>query len=94
MNFKTKKGIALGAAPAAILTLVLIGLVAVVGQKIMAQLQVGEGTTSDVYLAAANGSAGISEVTSQLTLVGLIIIMAIVIGLLFSAFRFGGSGGV
>lgn len=88
------KGMALGEAPAAVLLLVLIGITAVVGQKIAAQLQVGEATTTNVYLAAANVSTGISQVTQQLTLVGLIVIMAIVIGVLFRAFggMFRGGG--
>ena len=84
--FNKTKNMSLGAAPSAILMLVLIGLVAVVGQKISTQMQSGEATTSDVYLAAANVSDGIEQVTTNLTLVGLIVIMAIVIGVLWGAF--------
>ena len=94
--FKFKKGLGLGQAPTAILMLVLIGLVAMVGQKIATQMQVGEASTTNVYLAAANVSSGIAQVTGNLSLVGLIIIMAIVIGVLWTSFggMLGHGGGV
>ena len=41
---------------------------------------------TDATRAAANSTLGIQQITSQLTLVGLIVVMAIVIGLLFGAF--------
>ena len=83
---KNFKGLSLGSAPMAVLTIVFIALVAVVGVKINAQLQVGEATTSSAYLAVENSTAGIQQVTSQLSLVGLIVIMAIVIGVLWTSF--------
>lgn len=89
-----KKGMDLGSAPAAIMAIIMIALIAVVGQKVMTQVQVGETAGGTVVLAAANASAGISQITSQLSLVGLIVIMAIVIGVLWSSFRFGGQGGI
>lgn len=41
---------------------------------------------NDAYRAAGNSTLGIQQVTSQMTLVGLIVVMAIVIGLLWSSF--------
>jgi hypothetical protein len=74
--------------------LVFIGLMAVVGQKIMAGMYAGEAVGSVVNLTLNNATAGIAQITSQLSLVGLIVIMAIVIGVLWSSFRFGGAGGM
>lgn len=94
---KFKKGLALGQAPAAVLLLVLIGITGVVGLKILTQLNVGEAVDSDVNLTITNATRGIDQVMSQMSLVGLIVAMAIVIGILFSAFGgfFGGrSGGI
>jgi hypothetical protein len=85
-NLKTKKGLSLGAAPMAVLSIVFIALVAVVGVKINAQLQVGEASTSNVYLAIENSTSAIQQITSQLSLVGLILIMSIVIGTLWLSF--------
>ena len=100
MHFK--KGITLGEAPQVVLTMVFIALIAIVGQKIMTATQVGEyvgndtviNTTTAAYAAAGNTSLGIAQITSQLSLVGLIVIMAIVIGVLWSSFRFGGNQGM
>jgi hypothetical protein len=89
-----KKGMQLGDAPQAVMLIVFIGLMAVVGQKILTSMAVGEGITSVINHTAANASLGISQITSQLSLVGLIVIMAIVIGVLWSSFRFGGQGGI
>ena len=89
-----KKGMQLGDAPSAVLTIVFIGLMAVVGQKIMTSMYAGEAQGSVVNLTLNNASAGIAQITSQLSLVGLIVIMAIVIGVLWSSFRFGGQGGM
>lgn len=101
---RMRKGIALGAAPAAILALVLIGLVVVVGVKVNTQLVNNELTTGYVYdnttsvpaLMAKNSTAGIQQISQNLTLIGLIIAMAIVIGILYGAFggMFRGSEGV
>jgi len=90
---KTKKGLSLGSAPMAVLSLVFIGLVAVVGQKILTQVNVGEAAGSAVNITVGNASAGITQVTGQLSLVGLIVIMAIVIGILWTSFggMMGGS---
>jgi hypothetical protein len=89
-----KKGMTLGDAPGAVMAIILIAITAVVGQKIMAQVVTGQTAGDTVYTAAGNASLGISQITSQLSLVGLIVIMAIVIGVLWSSFRFGGSGGM
>ena len=93
---KTKKGLALGAAPMAVLMLVFIGLVSVVGLKILAQVNTGESAGSDVNVTVGNATAGINQVVSQLSLVGLIVIMAVVIGVLWSSFggAFGSGGGI
>ena len=93
---KARKGMTLSAAPMAVLAIVFVALVAVVGVKINTQLQSGESSTSNVYLAAENSTAGINQITSQLTLVGLIVIMAVVIGVLWSSFGgvFRGGGGI
>jgi len=93
---RTKKGLSLGAAPMAVLSIVFIALVAVVGVKINTQLQVGESATGSVYLAAQNSTLGIQQITSQLTLVGLIVIMSIVIGVLWTSFggMFNRGGGI
>jgi hypothetical protein len=92
-----KKGMQLGDAPGAVLLLIFIGLMAVVGQKILAAMYTGEstaGAATVVNLTLNNATNGIAQITSQLSLVGLIVIMAIVIGVLWSSFRFGGSGGM
>jgi hypothetical protein len=89
-----KKGMQLGDAPTAVMAIILIAVTAVVGQKVMTQVAVGETAGGSVAIAAGNASGGISQITTQLPLVGLIVIMAIVIGVLWSSFRFGGSGGM
>lgn len=93
---KTKKGLSLGAAPMAVLALIFIGLVATVGLKILHQVAVGETGGGDVNLTVENATDGIEQITSQLSLVGLIVIMAIVIGVLWSSFggMMGGGGGI
>ena len=91
-----RKGITLMEAPMAVLTIVFLALVAVVGVKIAVQLQTGEAVTSATYLTAANVTAGIQQITSQLTLIGLIIGLAIVIRILWGSFGGmfrGGTGG-
>lgn len=82
---KNMKGVTLGQAPAAILMLVIIGVVAVVGVSINDELR-GSTTTANKYLAAQNSTLGIMEVTSNLELLGLIIIMGIVIAVLLASF--------
>jgi hypothetical protein len=96
-----KKGMQLGEVPAAVLILIFVGLFAVIGNKIFERTQVGEWTgnttvnfTSAAYNAAGNSSLGITQIVSQLSLVGLIVVMAVVIGVLWSSFRFGGSSGM
>ena len=85
--FVKTKGIGLGQAPAAILMLVLIGLVAMVGEKISSQIISGEtSNTTMAAQAAYNTSAGITQITQNLSLVGLILIMAIIIGVLWTSF--------
>ena len=86
-----KNGMNLENAPAAVMAFIMIALVAVVGQKIMTQVAVGETAGGSVALAAGNVSGGISAITAQLPLVGLIVIMAIVIGVLMSSFPRTGS---
>jgi hypothetical protein len=92
---KTKKGLSLGAAPMAVLMLVFIGLVTVVGLKILTQVNVGEAAGSAVNTTIGNASAGLNQVVSQLSLVGLIVIMSIVIGVLWTSFggMMSGQGG-
>ena len=94
--FKSKKGLSLGAAPGAVMLLVMIALISVVGVKINTQLQSGYSAGNAVYDAAQNSTLGIAQITSNLTLVGIIVIMAIVIALLFAAFggQMRGSGGL
>lgn len=91
---KKKFGMSLGQAPAAVLIIVLIAVTAVVGVRINAQLQTGYSAGNAVYDAAANSTLGIQQITSQLSLIGLIVAMAIVIGILFGAFggMFRGGG--
>jgi hypothetical protein len=89
-----KKGMQLGDAPGAVLMLVFIGLMAVVGQKILTAMYIGTTAGDVVNLTLVNATNGITQVTTQLPLVGLIVIMAIVIGVLWSSFRFGGAGGM
>lgn len=93
---KMKKGLALGSAPMAVLLLVFIGIVSVVGLKILTQVNTGEAAGSDVNVTVGNATAGINQVVSQLSLVGLIVVMAIVIGVLWSSFggMFGSGGGL
>lgn len=84
--FKNKNGLSLASGGAAVLLLVVIAVTAVVGVRINAQLQDGYSAGDAVYDAAQNSTLGIAQVTSQLTLVGLIVIMSIVIGLLWTSF--------
>ena len=92
----TKKGLSLASGASAVLMLVIIAVTAVVGIKINTQLQSGLSAGNAVYDAAQNSTLGIAQITSQLTLVGLIIIMAIVISLLWGSFggMMGRGGGV
>ena len=89
-----KKGMSIGDAPGAVLLLVFIGLMAVVGQKIMSAMYTGTTSGDVVNLTLANASNGITQIASQLSLLGLIIVMSIVIGVLWSSFRFSGQGGM
>lgn len=102
---KSRKGLALSAAPAAVLMLVFIGLLVVVGIKINNALLTDEyeGNTTvmnwsrPAYYAAQNTTAGLNQIVSQLSLVGLIVVMAIVIGVLWTSFgglSFGNAGGI
>lgn len=93
--FRSKKGLSLVAGSSAVLLLVIIAMTAVVGIRINAQLQSGYSAGDAIYDAAQNSTVGIAQITSQLTLVGLIIVMSIVIGLLWSSFggmMMGGRG--
>ena len=47
---------------------------------------------SEAYYAAGNSTTGIEQITSQLALVGLIVIMSVVITLLWGSFKFGNQG--
>ena len=93
---KTMKGLGLGSAPMAVLMLVFIGLISVVGLKILTQVNTGEAAGSDVNITVGNATAGINQVVTQLSLVGLIVIMAIVIGVLWTSFggMMGSTGGI
>ena len=82
---KYKKSMSLGAIPAAVIILLIIGLVAGVGVKMNNSLR-GSTTTADKYLAAQNATLGIMEITSNMELLGLIIIMGAVITILLAAF--------
>lgn len=82
----TKKGLSLASGASAVLLIVIIAITAVVGVRINTQLQSGYSAGDAVYDAAQNSTLGIGQITSQMTLVGLIIVMSIVIGLLWSSF--------
>ena len=79
-------------APAAVLLLVVIGIVAAVGARITDDLatNIGQGTyTQNVsYAAAQNATLGIGEFAGFLPIIGLVIAAAIVIGLVVMAFAF------
>ena len=91
----TKKGLSLASGASAVLMLVIIGVTAVVGIKILAAVP-DQSTQSYVNASIGNASLGIQQITSQMTLVGLIVVMAIVISLLWGSFggMMGGTGGV
>ena len=80
--------------PAVVLLLVIVGTVAVVGMKISEQLANNEITSTQVYanltstpgLSAKNVTQGIMQVSQQLSLLGLVIIMAAVVFLLMRSF--------
>ena len=80
-----KNGLTLAAGASAVLLLIIIGVTAVVGLTILRQTALSN-TNAFVNATAGNASLGIQQITSQLTLVGLIVVMAIVIGLLWSSF--------
>lgn len=86
MNKRYKRGLSLAAGASAVLLIIIIAITAVVGVRINAQLQSGYSAGNAVYDAAQNSTLGIQQITSQMTLVGLIVVMAIVIGLLWSSF--------
>lgn len=82
---KSKKGLSLGMIPAAVLMLLIIGIVSAVGIKMNQSLR-GTDTTAYKYLAAQNSSLGIMEITGNMQLLGLIIIMGAVITILLASF--------
>lgn len=80
-----KNGLSLASGASAILLLVIIGVTAVVGLSILADID-GQGDYAYVNSTVGNASLGISQITSQMSLLGLIVVMAIVIGLLWGSF--------
>lgn len=91
---KTKKGLSLAAGASAVLLLIIIGVTAVVGITILNQVVTSDASSIWVNSTVSNSSLGIQQITQQMTLVGLIVVMAIVIGLLWSSFGgfIGGRG--
>ena len=89
-----KKGMSLGAIPAAVIILLIIGVISGVGIKMNESLR-GSDTTAYKYLAAQNATLGIMEISGNSQLLGLIIIMGAVITILlasFGGFMRGGGG--
>lgn len=90
---KHKKGLSLAEGATGIILMVIIGVTAVVGITMLESVD-GQGTYAYVNASIGNGTLGIQQITSQMTLVGLIVVMSIVIGLLWSSFggMLGGRG--
>ena len=74
-------------APAAVLLLVVIGIVAAIGAKITNQ--VSTGMTGVAQGAAANATLGIGEFAGFLPTIGLVVAASVIIGLVLMAFAFG-----
>ena len=79
-------------APAAVLALILIGVVATIGAKITSDLtsNIGYGTWQQniSHAASANTTMGIHEFASFMPVIGLVVAAAVVIGLIMVAFAF------
>ena len=73
-------------APAAVLLLVVIGIVASIGAKIVTD--VGSTMTGTALSVSQNATKGIGEFAGFLPIIGLVIAAAIVIGLVVAAFAF------
>lgn len=62
-----------------VLLFVIIGIVAAVGLKVNSSMQASFTNTSAEYLAIQNATEGISNITAQLGLLGLIVIFSVII---------------
>lgn len=79
-----------------VLALVVVAIVISVGAVILTSLQTGQATGSVAFNATQGGLTGLSNVSSQLGLVGLIVVFSVIIALVIGlalggAFR--GKGG-
>lgn len=92
---KTKKGLSLAAGAGAVVLLVIVGITAVIGITLLDQVVTSDPSSIWVNSTVGNSTLGIQQITQQMTLVGLIVVMSIVIGLLWSSFGgfVGGSTG-
>lgn len=85
----------LSAAPAIVLTLVVIGIILSIGAEITDDVKSDMTSGSTAEAAAANATEGIGELSSWMPLIGLVIAAAIIIGLVIGAFgAFGRGGGI
>ena len=77
--------------PAAVLALVVIGIVVAIGAKITNTLSGTLSAGTAAKGAADNATLGIAEVGGWLPTVGLVIAAALIIGLVVGAFAYFGS---
>lgn len=89
---KNLKGMSLANGASAVVILVVVGVIAVVGVDMMESFEADQ--SANINNTAANVSLGVLEVTSNLELLGLIIIMGIVIAVLLASFGGFIRGGV
>ena len=85
ITMKFKKGFSMGDIPAAVIILVIIGTMAVIGTSINDSM-VAADTNNHFTAALNNSSLGMLEITSNLQLLGLIIIMGAIITILLASF--------
>jgi hypothetical protein len=92
MKYKSKKGIQLGQAFGAVLTLVLVAVLVIIAIYLFSAL----GTSFTANSAAANATntmiTQFGAYPALVGLVGTIIFLGIVIGVLVASFVFGGKG--
>ena len=79
-------------APAGIIALILIGVIATIGAKITSDLttNIGQGSYMQniSYAASSNTTLGIHEFASFMPVIGLVLAAGIVIGLVVMSFAF------
>lgn len=85
---KKKGQLSLGQAPGLVITLVVIALVIAVSSIVLTDFQNTQTTNSYAWNASQDGLTAIDNVSTQLGTVGTIVVAAILLGLIVTAFVF------